>query len=104
MPEKDVLKKIREEIDYCGTEFEDILHAAEFRSMFSLSFEDSLKKAPKGYEMDNPMLKYIRLKSFIVSYPLQEQEFYSANIVDKLSEAFKTIQPFIQFLRKAVDN
>lgn len=103
MPESKVLKSIREELDYSGEEFLTIISDKTYRAVFSLSTEDTLKKAPKGYEIDHPMIDYLKLKSFISIYPLNEKEFYEKNIVEKLVNAFKTIQPFILFLRKAVN-
>jgi uncharacterized protein (TIGR02453 family) len=103
MPESQVLKKIREEIDYSGEEFLGIIQAKSYQDTFTLSKEDTLKKAPKGYEIDHPMIEYLKLKSFISIYPLKEEDFYKNNIVDKLKTAFEHIQPFILFLRKAVD-
>jgi uncharacterized protein (TIGR02453 family) len=103
MPESALVKKIREEIDYSSEEFLEIINDKSYQSVFSISKEDSLKKAPKGYEIDHPMIEYLRLKSFISVYPLKEEDFYKNDIVDKLIKAFKTIQPFVLFLRKAVD-
>lgn len=102
MPESALVKKIREEIDYSGDEFLEIINDKAYQSIFSISKEDSLKKAPKGYEIDHPMIEYLRLKSFISVYPLKEEDFYKKDIVDKLIKAFKTIQPFVLFLRKAI--
>lgn len=102
MPESKVVKSIREEIDYSADEFLEIINDKDYQKVFSLSKEDTLKKAPKGYEIDHPMIEYLRLKSFISIYPLKEDDFYKNNIVDKLITAFKTIQPFVLFLRKAV--
>ena len=103
MPESKVVKNIREEIDYNSDEFLDIINNKDYKSMFSISTEDSLKKAPKGYEVDHPMIAYLKLKSFISIYPLKEEDFYKKDIVEKLITAFKRIQPFVLFLRKAVD-
>lgn len=103
MPENQVLKNIREEIDYSSDEFLEVVNDKTYKAIFALSTEDSLKKAPKGYDTDHPMIDYLKLKSFISVYPLKEEDFYKADIVDKLKKAFKTIQPFILFLRKAVD-
>ena len=103
MPDSAVLKKIREEIDYSSEEFESIIKAKPYQDIFNLSKEDSLKRAPKGYEIDHPMIDYLKLKSFISIYPLEEEDFYRQNIVNKLKTAFEHIQPFILFLRKAVD-
>lgn len=103
MPESAVLKDIRTEIDYSADEFLSIINAEKFSNLFSLAKEDTLKKAPKGYEIDNPMIEFLKLKSFIAILPLQEKDFYKENIVEKLIDAFATVQPFVVFLRKAVD-
>ncbi len=103
MPESNVLKKIREEIDYSSAEFKEIIKSKAYQDIFTLSDEDSLKRAPKGYEIDHPMIGFLKLKSFISIYPLKEADFYKADIVNKLKNAFEAIQPFILFLRKAVD-
>lgn len=104
MPESAVLKNIREEIDYSSEEFEGIINAETYLEVFNLSKEDSLKRAPKGYDVDHPMIDYLKLKSFISVCSLKEEDFYKIDIVDKLKTAFESIQPFILFLRKAVDH
>ncbi|WP_285010465.1 DUF2461 domain-containing protein [Pedobacter faecalis] len=102
MPESHVLKKIREEIDYNTTEFLEIIDAPEFRKRFSLSDEDKLKTAPKGYEASHPQIELLKLKSFIAIYPLKEKDFLQPAIVDKLKTAFEAVYPFMLFLRNAV--
>lgn len=100
-PEPQVLKMIREEIDYNASEFLSIINADEFKNTFKMSQEDKLKKAPKGYEIDHPQLELLKLKSFIAIYKLDDAEFFKPNIVNKLITAFEIIQPFVLFLRKA---
>ncbi|WP_410219821.1 DUF2461 domain-containing protein [Pedobacter sp.] len=102
MPETGVLKSVREEIDYSGDTFVEAISNKEFKSLFTLSQEDKLKKAPKGYEITHPHIEYLKLKSFIAIYPLKEEDFYKDDIVDKLKKAFGAVQPFIAFLRSAV--
>lgn len=101
-PESAILKKVREEIDYNGDEFQQIINSPTFKGQFILSQEDRLKKAPKGYELDHPYLDYLKLKSFIAIYKLEETEFFESSIVNKLKTAFQNIQPFVLFLRNAV--
>jgi len=101
-PEAPVLKKIREEIDYNTSEFLDIIHSKGFEHQFSLSQEDKLKNGPKGYESDHPQIEILKLKSFIAIYPLKDEEFLKAGIVDKLKTAFEGVYPFNLFLRNAV--
>ena len=102
MPEAAVLKKIREEIDYNTSEFLDIINAGDFKKIYKLSEEDKLKKAPKGYENDHPQIELLKLKSYIAIYPLKDEEFLKPGIVDKLKNAFKSVYPFILFLRNAM--
>ena len=102
MPEPSVLKKIREEIDYNTSEFMEIISSNDFNRIFKLSDEDKLKNAPKGYEADHPQIEYLKLKSFIAVYELQDKDLLSPGIVDKLKTAFKVIHPFVLFLRNAV--
>jgi uncharacterized protein (TIGR02453 family) len=103
MPEASILKKIREEIDYNAEEFLQVIEDENFKKFFALSKEDTLKKAPKGYDVDNPMIDYLKLKSFVSIYSLKEEEFYKSNITKKIVDAFVAIQPFVLFLRKALN-
>ena len=100
-PEASVLKMIREEIDYNSTEFLEIIEAPDFKNTFVLSKEDTLKNAPKGYEIDHPQIAFLKLKSFIAIYKIDDKEFFKPTIVNKLTTVFKNIQPFVLFLRKA---
>ncbi len=100
-PETQVLKMIREEIDYNASEFLSIIEADDFKKTYRLSQEDKLKKAPKGYEIDHPQLELLKLKSFIAIYNIDDKEFFKPTIVNKLKTAFEIIQPFVLFLRKA---
>jgi uncharacterized protein (TIGR02453 family) len=102
MPEAPILKKIREEIDYSTDEFLKIIEAKSFTKIFSLSKEDSLKNAPKGYEVNHPQIEWLKLKSFIAIYPLSDKDILDKGITEKLSEAFESIQPFVHFLRNAL--
>lgn len=100
-PEAAVLKMIREEIDYSSTEFLEVIEAPDFKNTFVLSREDTLKNAPKGYEIDHPYIEFLKLKSFIAVCKINDEEFFKPIIVNKLITAFKNIQPFVLFLRKA---
>lgn len=100
-PEASVLKMIREEIDYNTSAFLDVIEADDFKKVFKLSKEDQLKNAPKGYEITHPQIAFLKLKSFIAIYQIDEEEFFKPTIINKLKTAFTTIQPFVLFLRGA---
>ncbi|SEA20391.1 DUF2461 domain-containing protein [Pedobacter hartonius] len=102
MPEAPDLKNIREEIDYNTSEFLEIIKAENFVSLFTLSKEDTLKKAPKGYDPQHPQIDLLKLKSFIATFPISDEELFTPSIVNHLKKAFEGIYPFVQFLKRAV--
>lgn len=102
MPEPPALKHIREEIDYNTDEFLEIINADSFKSVFALSDEDTLKKAPKGYDPAHPQIALLKLKSYIASFPIADKALFKPAIVNQLKLAFQGIYPFVQFLRRAV--
>ena len=105
--EPDQIKKIRQEIDYNWSAFKGILQHKQFKKMFGdLSRQEgmSLIREPKGYEKDNPAIDYIKLKNFIVSVPVADEELTDKVLVKKIITAFTTMQPLLQFLNRAMED
>lgn len=105
--EPDQIKKVRQEIDYNWEEFKGILQNKKFKKTFGdLSREEgmSLIREPKGYEKDNPAIDYIKLKNFIVSVPVSDDELTDKALTKKIITVFTTIQPLLQFLNRAMED
>ncbi|MET4138914.1 DUF2461 domain-containing protein [Pedobacter sp. UYP1] len=102
MPEASLLKKIREEIDYNTSDFLEIIEAKGFKDQFELSKNDTLKKAPKGYDPEHPHIDLLKLKSYIAVLPLTDPELLKPTLVNHLKKAFIGIYPFVRFLRGAI--
>ena len=103
MPEE--VKKIRQEIDYNWNEFDAIITNKKFVATFkTLNFspEFSLVRPPKGYDENNPAIKYIKLKSWIAGTTLKDEELCSKDLAAKIVTAFETIKPLIDFINKAM--
>lgn len=103
MPSNDHLKLIRQEIDYSPAAFLAIVEDEDFSKTYQLNFENSLKKAPKGYQPDADNIKYLKLKSFEVLSHIKDEEWFEPKIVDKLKKSFSQIYPLVKFLRNALD-
>ena len=102
-PETGHLKAIRQEIDYNGSEFLEIVQSPSFIKFFGeLSTEDQLKTAPKGYPADHELINFIRLKSFVVSRNFSDKELQNNNFADNVIETFEKMYPLIVFLRNAI--
>ncbi|HTO17065.1 MAG TPA: DUF2461 domain-containing protein [Edaphocola sp.] len=102
MPDKEVLKKIRQEIDYNWDEFQEIIGEKMFKKYFHFDGE-KLKRPPKGYEVDNPAVEYLKFKSFTVLKPLSNNELSSEIIKSESLEHFNYIHKFIHFLNRTFD-
>lgn len=104
--EPDQIKKVRQEIDYNWSAFKSILENKTFKKIFGdLSKEEgmSLKREPKGYEKDNPAIDYIKLKNFIVSVPVTDEELTDKKLLKKIITCFAAMQPLLQFLNRAME-
>ena len=102
-PASESLKKIRQEIDYSGNELVSILNRKDFKNRFGEIQGESLKTSPRNYNNDHPHIKYLRMKSFIASSPLSDQEILSGTFIGKTLQSFSTMKPFNDFLAKALE-
>jgi len=99
MPESSVLKEVRKEISLYGNDFLNILNQKDFKKHFpELDQQDKLKKIPQGFEKEDPMGEYLKLKNFIVLYHLKDEEVLDKNAAGKMSKIFKLMKPFNDFL------
>jgi len=106
MPESDVVKKVRQEIDYCFDEFSKILKNKKFVAVYKgleISDQTSLTREPKGYEKDNNAIQFIKLKSWLATVALTDADLTNKALVSKIVSAFEALQPFIEFLNGAIE-
>jgi uncharacterized protein (TIGR02453 family) len=101
----EILKKIRQEIDYSWDEFSKILKNKKFAAYYGDLEKGegvSLSREPKGYEKGNPAIDYIKLKCWITTAPITDADLLSKDLAKKIVAAFETIQPLVAFLNKAL--
>jgi uncharacterized protein (TIGR02453 family) len=104
-PEPDVLKKVRQEIDYNFKAFKKIIGAKKFKALYGdldKSAEFTLSRVPKGYESDNPAAEYLKLKSYIAFFQIKDDELFSRNLVKNTAEAFSVLQPLLDFINESL--
>ena len=96
-PTPELLKKVRQEIDFNGSELNKIISQMSFSNMFGTMYGDSLAKAPSGYAPDNPNIKLIKLKQFIVKRTFDDDLVCSEHFIKELVITYKEILPFLIF-------
>ncbi len=100
-PDSETLKKIRTYIDAHPTRWQDALNDKALNKAFSLA-GDSLKRAPKGYAMDHPMIEDLKRKDFIAIAPLMPELILQDDLVGLIGSYFETATPLMQQLCRAV--
>ncbi|AGA78169.1 DUF2461 domain-containing protein [Echinicola vietnamensis] len=104
MPAAEELKKIRQEIDYAGAELQQIIEGPTFKSAFGEIHGERLKTSPRDYSADHPHIELLRLKSFVVTHPLSDEEVLSDKLVETCMQHFAKMTVFHAFLARAVDD
>lgn len=103
-PKSELLKSIREAIDYNGDEFKEIINSKTFQKHFGglMEDEDKLKTSPKGFSQDHKHIDLLRLKSFAAMKPFKREDVLASDFKDKVIETYKSMLPFRRYLNKAV--
>jgi uncharacterized protein (TIGR02453 family) len=104
MPEADMLKKIRKEIDYSGEELERIVNDPEFKRLFPQIEGERLKTSPRDYDADHRYIEYLKLKSYNVTHPLSDKAVHSGVYIQFVLDGFRRLKPFNDFLSRAIDD
>ena len=103
MPMPDVLKAIRQEIDYNPLPLINVLKSASFKKEFNgLDEEDKLKNPPKGFNKDHAHSEILKNKHFIVSQKFENKVILKKEGLSKTLNSFKAMYPFLDYLRKAI--
>ncbi len=100
-PDGDTLRMIRAAIDAEPERWKKVSRAKAFTKVFNLA-GDSLKRAPKGYEIDHPLIEDLRRKDFIAVAELTQKQVTSPGFVKDFAKYCKTGSPLVEFLCDAI--
>jgi uncharacterized protein (TIGR02453 family) len=103
-PEPDLVKKIRKEIYYNVSEIKGILSDKAFTKYFDgIDDWDKQKLAPADFPKDFPDMDLLKNRSFTVSHNLDEKILFSDKLHDYALKVYKTLYPYNEFLRRAIE-
>ncbi|WP_144280865.1 DUF2461 domain-containing protein [Chryseobacterium echinoideorum] len=105
LPESSILKSVRKEISLFKDDFLKTIEDKAFKQYFGeLDQDNQLKKVPQGFEKEDPMSEYLKLKSFIGIYHLTDNELSQPDAAQKFSKIFAAAKPLNDFLENAITN
>jgi uncharacterized protein (TIGR02453 family) len=102
-PSPNILKSLRDAIDYNGVVLLEIIEKKSFQKMFGELVSDiPLKIAPKGFSVDHKYIDLLRRRSFAVSCSIDEKEILKESFDDTVIAIYKELLPFRRYLNNAV--
>lgn len=100
-PDNPALTKIRKQIHKSSDRWKSIVANRTFRSKFERE-GDILKRPPKGFDKDHPMLEDLKRKDHIAVAQLVPDQLLKPTIVRDVASTFKSASDYVEFLCKAL--
>jgi uncharacterized protein (TIGR02453 family) len=94
MPDPPVLQSIRERISAKPAEWRKV------KGTLNPS-EDSLKRPPRGFDADDPMIEDIKRKSFTGSVRLTDRQVQGPDLIETVVGGCRELAPLMRFLSAA---
>lgn len=103
LPEKDHLKKIRQRISKNPEAFLKIVNDKKFKEYFAeLSTEDKLKRIPQGFDKEDKMEDFLKLKSFVVRFPMNDKDFMNEDSITEIAKILNLMKPLNEFIEESL--
>ena len=102
MPPSPQLKAVREAIAKDSAGWRRVSGNKMLKETFGGIAGDSLKRPPKGFDGDHPLIKDIKRKSFFAMRHEKPRIAGSAKFLGEVEATFKAASPLMRFLCRAV--
>lgn len=96
MPDSKALLKVREEIVARPSEWKAL------RKKIDLSEEEALKRAPKGFDPNHPLIDDLKQKHFVSSVIYSRGQVCSPKFMAEFVKGCKSLVPLMKFLSSAM--
>jgi uncharacterized protein (TIGR02453 family) len=101
-PEPNDMKRIRQNIESNYDEWKKILSDKTLKKTFGKLIGEQLNSAPRGYDKGHPAIDLLRYKQFLLKHPFTDKEMLSPDFVKDVSNTFKKMRPFLNFMSEVL--
>jgi uncharacterized protein (TIGR02453 family) len=101
-PDNPTLKLIRDAIVADPAGWKKAVGGKDFTARFKVA-GDSLKRPPKGYDPDHPLIDVLKLKDFTAFTTLTQKQITSRGFVEEFARLCKEGAPLVRFICGALD-
>jgi len=99
-----MLKALRQSVYDNIEELNEIRQNPDFSKYYNEFYQqDKLKTVPRGFPKDFPEAELLKLKHYLVDYPLTEAILHAPDFVTQVARIAKSAYPFNRFLNYTVD-
>ena len=103
-PDPAMLKALRQSVYDNIEELNEIRQNPDFSQYYNEFYQqDKLKTVPRGFPKDFPEAELLKLKHYLVDYPLTEAILHAPDFVTQVARIAKSAYPFNRFLNYTVD-
>lgn len=100
-PEAASLKAIRDALVDDPGRWKRAVGAKAFREMYELG-GDALKRPPRGYPAEHPLVEDLKRKDFVAFTPLDEAEVCGPGFMQSYVRTLRAAKPFMAYLARAL--
>ena len=79
----------------------DAIQEENFNSLYKLAGE-SLKRSPRGFEPDHPLIEDLKRVDYLASIPIDERVATQPDFLDYYLGTCQTAAPFMRFLTESL--
>jgi uncharacterized protein (TIGR02453 family) len=101
-PDSTALGKIRQRIDEKSEEWLAVSNDKKFNKHFEITGE-SLKRPPRSYDKDHPLIEDLKRKDFIAIMPIDDTKVLSSTFIKTVINRFNATDEYMQFLCRALE-
>jgi uncharacterized protein (TIGR02453 family) len=100
-PDGPTLRAVRDAIVDAPDKWKRAKTAKAFRARFDLAGE-SLKRPPRGYDPDHPLVEDLRRRDFVAFASFNDNEVFRADFLRRYADTARKAKLFMAFLTKSV--
>ncbi|UXX80658.1 DUF2461 domain-containing protein [Reichenbachiella carrageenanivorans] len=101
-PNSQDMMHIRKHLQQEPERLRDIITNKNFKKQFGVLLGEQLKRAPKGFEIDDPAIDLLRYKQYWVRHEFSTAEVLSPDFHLAIVKQFQHIRPFFDYMSEVL--
>ena len=97
-PNAEDLLHIRQHLSADPKTLKKILNQTAFKNTFGGLLGEQVKTAPRGFDITDPAIEFIRYKQFIVKHSFTNEGVLSPDFHQLVSNTFKKMRPYLDYM------